>query len=259
MAPPCPNASFKTHYGWAQGAGRNCVKMAPKPTVTAVVPTYNEEKLIGRTLGNLRKLLGGKAQIIVADGRSKDRTCKIARKYAKVVFESEHTVGGGRNAGAALAKGQIIWFVDADTFPTRKFLNRMLEEFSDPKVVCVGCQVMPERLGLWQRVFFRLLNLINRATVAARKPLIAGSCVAYRASTFRKTGGFDVHTSSAEDFDLCLRASRLGRVVFINDVTVPTSDRRVRKLGVWGLVKDWTHASVMFLTGRKTSSYYAPR
>jgi cellulose synthase/poly-beta-1,6-N-acetylglucosamine synthase-like glycosyltransferase len=229
------------------------------PTVSAVVPTYNEEKLVGRTLGNLRKLLGPKAQIIVADGKSKDNTIKIARKYARVVFEHDHTVGGGRNAGAAVAKGEIVWFVDADTFPTREFLNRMLIAFKDPNVVGVGCQVMPENLGFERKIFFRALNMMIRATVISGYPTIAGSCIAYRLSAFRKVGGFNVHTNSSEDFELCLKISRLGKVVFLNEITAPTSDRRVRQLGVWGLVKDWTHSTVMFLSGRNTRSYYAPR
>ncbi len=230
----------------------------PLPTVSVVVPTYNEEKLIARTLSTLRRVMPS-GQIIVADGHSKDKTASIARKYARVVMEREHSVGGGRNAGAEKATGDILWFVDADTFPTKEFYDEMRKQFTDPHVVGVGCQIMPEHISFLRTIFFRFLNFIVYAGVIAGRPSIAGSCVAYRRKTFETINGFDTQTHSAEDFELCNRIAHKGKVVFLPHVTVPTSNRRVKQLGVWGLVKDWTHATVMFLAGKKTTSYFAPR
>ncbi len=230
--------------------------------VTVVVPTYNEEAIIGRTVRNLKQILPAGTEIIVAEGYSKDYTALIARKLkAHVVLEKEHTVGGARNAGATAAKGaDIVWFVDADTFPTVDFYNRMLAVFEDdPKVVGVGCHIMPEDIGILRQVFFYFLNMFVYFTVRSGKPNIAGSCVAYRKKAFEAIGGFDTETHSAEDMDLTKRIAKHGKVVFLYHVVVPTSDRRVHKLGLWGLIKDWTKTTVWYLQGKKTASYGAYR
>ncbi len=227
-------------------------------SVSVIIPAYNEEKLIERTLKNIKKVLP-QSQIIVSDGGSKDSTVRIAKKYAKVVFEKLHSVGGGRNAGAQVATSDILLFVDADTFPTKSFVDSMFKEFSDENVVCVSCSIMPENLDLFSNLFFRFLNLIVIFNYLIGKPTIAGSCVAYRKSAFKKAKGFDPYTMSAEDFDLSLRITEFGKVRFLTDLSVPTSNRRYKKLGLIGLCKDWTKTSINFILGRKTSSYYAPR
>lgn len=230
--------------------------------VTVVIPTYNEEAIIGRTVRNLKQILPREVDIIVAEGYSKDYTALIARKLGvRVVLEKEHTVGGARNAGAAVAKdADVVWFVDADTFPTREFYDKMLNIFeTDPGVVGVGCHIMPEDISLFRRIFFYFLNMFVYFTVRSGKPNIAGSCVAYRKKAFDAIHGFDTQTHSAEDMDLTQKISKHGKVVFLYHVVVPTSDRRVHKLGLWGLIKDWTKTTVWFLQGKKTASYGAYR
>lgn len=230
--------------------------------VTVVVPTYNEEAIIGRTIRNLKAVLPKDVEILVAEGYSKDYTALIARKLGvRVVLEKEHTVGGARNAGAkAASNAGIVWFVDADTFPTRDFYDRMLATFeNDPKVVGVGCHIMPEDIDLPRQIFFYFLNMFVYFTVKSGKPNIAGSCVAYRKKAFDSIGGFDTETHSAEDMDLTKRIARHGKVIFLYHVVVPTSDRRVHKLGLWGLIKDWTKTTIWYLQGKKTASYGAYR
>ncbi len=228
--------------------------------VSVVIPTLNEERIIGRTIRSLRSFLPKGTQIIVADGGSSDFTTLIARKLgAKVVVGKIKTVGGGRNAGAAASRCDVVWFVDADTFPTKDFYGQMLAIFNDPKVVGVGCHIMPEHLGLGRKIFFYFLNMIVAGTVFLGRPNVAGSCVAYRKKDFDAIKGFDTETHSAEDMDLTQRISKRGRVAFFFHVVVPTSDRRVHKLGLVGLMQDWTRASIMYIQGRKTASYYAPR
>jgi len=229
--------------------------------VSVVIPTYNEEAIIGRTIRNLKSFLPKDVEIIVAEGYSKDLTAMIARRLgAKVVLEKEHTVGGARNEGAHAAKGDIVWFVDADTFPNKDFYEKMKAEFEeDPKIVGVGCHIMPENVAALRGIFFYFLNFIVFFTVRMGRPNIAGSCVAYRKKQFKAINGFDTQTHSAEDMDLTQRISKLGSVKFLYHIIVPTSDRRVHKLGLWGLIKDWTKTTIMFLQGRKTTSYGAYR
>jgi hypothetical protein len=68
-------------------------------------------------------------------------------------------------------------------------------------------------------------------------------------------GGFDESLLASEDFDLCRRISRKGRVVFLRGVTVRTSRRRLERLGLMGLILDWTRVTVQYLSGKRPRDY----
>ena len=96
--------------------------------ISIVIPTLNEERRIGQTLQRLRDTLVGDFEIIVSDGGSKDKTADIARALAdKVIVHSgldRQTIAGGRNAGAKVAAGEYITFLDADvTIPNPAILS----------------------------------------------------------------------------------------------------------------------------------------
>ncbi|HUS36650.1 MAG TPA: glycosyltransferase, partial [Verrucomicrobiae bacterium] len=82
-----------------------------------IIPAYNEEALIGRTLDTLRESashLKGAFEIVVANDDSADRTPEIAReKGARVIDVKKRQISAVRNAGASIATGEILIFVDA--------------------------------------------------------------------------------------------------------------------------------------------------
>src|SRR6478609_2442449 len=89
--------------------------------VSIVVPAFNEEKLIARTLDAIRAAAeafvrrGWDTELIVCDNNSTDRTAALARAAgATVVFEPVNQIGRARNKGAEAASGDWLVFVDAD-------------------------------------------------------------------------------------------------------------------------------------------------
>src|SRR4051812_47233932 len=88
--------------------------------LSIIIPTLNEEKILEKTLLHLRELHDIPYEIIVSDGKSKDKTIEIANKYADkvVVYEGEkrQTIGMGRNLGASVAQGDFFVFLDADMY-----------------------------------------------------------------------------------------------------------------------------------------------
>ena len=86
--------------------------------LSIIIPTLNEEKSIEKTLQSIKELKDYDYEIIISDGKSKDKTVEIAKKYdAKViVYEGtiRQTIGGGRNLGASIASGDFFVFLDAD-------------------------------------------------------------------------------------------------------------------------------------------------
>ncbi len=224
--------------------------------LSVVVPTYNEELNIGRTLRYIR-CIDPLAELVVVDGGSKDKTLKIAEKYAhKVIRSKKKTIGGARNLGAKHASGEVILFVDADTIPHMEFFDKIRMICSrDHNVVGAGCVIMPRNVSFLESLFFSFLNFFVYLSVKIKRPTIAGSCVAYRKKAFWKVNGFDEEMAASEDQDLCLRISKLGEVVFSPRIVAYTSSRRLRELGFFGLVWDWTKTTINFLFGIKTKHY----
>ena len=229
-----------------------------KPTISVIIPALNEEKLIASTLRNAREVVP-EAEFIVVDGGSRDNTMKIAREYA-TVYGSHGNVGSARNTGAKVASGDIIVFLDADTTITRQFVDRAIRVFRDPGVVGAGGLIMPEDTNLIEETAFYFFNLLIMLSFAIRKPNLAGTCVAYKREPFLEVGGFDVDMAASEDFDLCKRISKKGRVVFLKDVVVRTSRRRLKKFGLLGLTADWLKVTVeYFILSRRPQVYRAFR
>lgn len=232
--------------------------------LSVVIPTYNEEHNIGNTLRSLKKLLPG-AELIVADGKSTDNTVKVAKKVAdKVVFEHvpkgvRRSIGGGRNAGAAASKRDVLVFCDADNVPPREFFESMSREFEKPDVVGFGGKVMPRNATFVQNWVFEFFNLIVEVSGFFGRPVIAGNAVAYKKKAFLKVGGFDRTMQASEDQDLCIRISKVGKVAFDPRVTTYTSNRRLEKFGLLGLFWDWGKTTLNFVTGRKNTHYELAR
>ena len=95
------------------------------PKVSVVIPAYNEEEAIGKTLEEIHNTLGDtdiSYEIIVVDNNSTDKTGEIARSLgAKVVVERKQGYGNAYKCGLKQAKGEIIVTGDADgTYPFNK-------------------------------------------------------------------------------------------------------------------------------------------
>src|SRR5688572_21460895 len=97
---------------WASGGGM----------ISFIIPAYNEELLLGRTLRALddaARGLGEPFEIIVVDDASTDRTADVAREHgARVVSVNRRQIAATRNAGAREASGELLFFIDADTVVT---------------------------------------------------------------------------------------------------------------------------------------------
>jgi glycosyltransferase involved in cell wall biosynthesis len=125
--------------------------MKKYPFVSVIIPTLNEEKYIETTLLSIKNQdYKGKYEIIVVDSNSKDKTVKIARKYAdKVIVTKRRGVSVGRNIGAEVAKGEILLFVDADTTLLPNVISKVVRHLRRKKVVGVVVPILCDNLKDW--------------------------------------------------------------------------------------------------------------
>lgn len=201
--------------------------------ISVVIPTYNEEKNIEKCLLSIKNQTIKPYEIIVADSNSEDRTVEIAKKYAKVIVikPKVRTVAIGRQAGADVAKGDIIAFTDADSQPERNWLEKIKKEFEDKRVIAVYGEVLTERPYTILSKFYNLFLKVSRPLF----PSPAGMNIAVRKSAFEKEK-FNIYLVTCEEIDLFNRLKKHGKIKFVNAV-VRTSARRIRKFNiVWFMI-----------------------
>jgi glycosyltransferase involved in cell wall biosynthesis len=225
--------------------------------ISVIIPTYNEEKDIERTLRSIsdQTLSRSKYEIIVVDGNSKDRTREIASKYAdKVILQKSKAVGGARNDGAEIADGRIIVHTDADVVVPRDWLRNIKSLFGDGVVAVCGPDSPIEESARY-RILYHLINLSN--SVAYRLGVIwtRGTNTAVLREAFFKVGGYTDYPL-CDDGELGLRLKRVGRIVYSNRIRVRMSARRFEKHGTLSVLKNWIRGDIMLLMGRRTRGEY---
>src|SRR2546428_517778 len=123
------------------------------PSLSVLVPAYNEEKVIARTIEGLLETEYPKKEIIVIDDGSKDKTLEIASSYKSKV-KVLHKENGGKasalNYGIAFAGGDIVVIVDADTIVGRQALKQVVKGFGrDEKVAAVAGNIKVRNRKNW--------------------------------------------------------------------------------------------------------------
>ncbi|MEP6662559.1 MAG: glycosyltransferase [Verrucomicrobiota bacterium] len=202
--------------------------------ISIVIPAFNEEKLLGKTLQSIQTALSPfhqrnwETEVIVCDNNSTDRTAEIARTAgAKVVFEPINQIGRARNCGAAAATGEWLIFVDADSAPGAKLFDEVACAIQSGKVLAGGSTVKLDSANLPAQFFTGLWNFISRV-----KRWAAGSFIFCETSAFREIGGFSAELFTGEELDLSKKLNRLARarkkrVLILHRNPLLTSDRKL--------------------------------
>jgi len=212
------------------------VRKVKNPKISVIIPTLNEEKYLEKTLLSIKaQTIEQPYEIIVSDGKSKDKTVEIAKKYAdKIVIYNKKGISVGRNLGAKYAEGEILVFVDADTILLPNTLEEVYKEVKKRNVALVSCPILP--LSCLPSFYFLywLYNQFSKNSIKVGKPQIAGIFMATKKEIFDLVKGFDEKLKILEDFDFSERISKFGEVKIIESTFVITSPRRIEK---WGKAK----------------------
>ncbi|MEW6721973.1 MAG: glycosyltransferase [Candidatus Micrarchaeota archaeon] len=212
--------------------------------LSIVIPTFNEERHLGRLLRRLRPQLRKGDEIIVVDSHSTDRTASIAKRSgARVLFQPKMGNGLARTAGARAASNGIVTFIDADALPSRDFLDRLRIHFRSPHVVAVGgLDLYHSDSGIRRLVYDTFSRSVfywaKLAHALTGVYWLASNNCAYRKDVFLGAGGY--RSVVCEDTDLAKRLPPSRNVIYDSRLRHILSDRRFRKegfirtLGLWG-------------------------
>lgn len=202
------------------------------PTISVVIPAYNEAKNIAECLDSLKEQATPADEIIVVDNASTDNTGAIAKKHgAYVIRESKKGVGAARKAGFKAAQGDIIISTDADcTFP-KNWIAKIKKHFvKNPHIVAVyGAPLFTYANPIKRHVVHRAYTAFLTINELLGKRGTGGSNFAIRASIYHLSPGFNKHLKMFEDIKLGQDLARLGKIVLDSTIIVYTSPRRLEK------------------------------
>jgi len=217
-------------------------------TLSVVIPSLNEAERLPDLLGALARQTRRPDQIIIADAGSTDRTRTIAVAHRAQVVE-----GGmpavGRNAGARVATGDLLLFLDADDQLDDDFVATIFDEFLDRGLAVATAFVEPIERDPRNVFATEVVNLYLDAMqyVAPHAP---GFCILVRRDVHEAIEGFDETVVLAEDHDYVQRAAEHGRFRVLRSARVGTSMRRIEKEGLVRLAFKYLYCELYVMTGR---------
>ena len=168
-------------------------------------------------------------EVIVADAHSKDRTREIAAQYGCRVVDGG-LPAAGRNAGAAAAQGDFLFFLDADVIIPQGFIRNVYDEMQDRYFDLATCEIRPLSDYRLDRVLHRMINLAVLLNLRI-DPKAFGFCIFVTRRLFERVGGFDETIYVAEDNDFVKRASAFRLLHFLSSAYIMVSIRRFEKEG----------------------------
>ncbi len=197
--------------------------------ISIIIPTFEEEDHIGRLIHYLKTKAAhphpGISEILVVDGNSHDRTADEADKAgALVIMASKKGRAYQMNEGARRAKGRVLYFLHADTFPPITFAEDILRAISRNE------QAGGFRLSFDDPHFMlRLYGWFTRFDINAFR--YGDQSLFITKELFEQVGGFDETLIVMEDNELIGRIKRLANYSIIPK-NVITSARKYRNNGI---------------------------
>jgi cellulose synthase/poly-beta-1,6-N-acetylglucosamine synthase-like glycosyltransferase/spore germination protein YaaH/peptidoglycan/xylan/chitin deacetylase (PgdA/CDA1 family) len=206
-----------------------------RPKVAVLIPAYNEEKVIERTVRAALNSNYRNIRVIVIDDGSKDRTLEVARSaFAAEAAAGRVLILAKPNSGKAealnfgiehIGDAELFVGIDADTIIAPDAIARLVPHFINPKVgAMAGNAKVGNRVNLWTRwqalEYITSQNFERRALdVLGAVSVVPGAIGAWRVSAVREAGGYHIDTV-AEDADLTMALLRRGYRVEYEDMAL---------------------------------------
>jgi glycosyltransferase involved in cell wall biosynthesis len=226
--------------------------------LSIIIPAYNEEKYLARTLGAAQEALApiASSEIIVVDNHSTDGTRLVAARFGvRVVTEHERNISKVRNTGAGNAAGHVYVFIDADTLVMPDLFEKILQIMNDDN--CLGGSVdvrYAKADRKWTKYYLMCWQFLGRLLNMRQ-----GAAQFCRCEIFAELGGYDESIFMGEDIEFQWRLSKLARrresyTAFIENPRVVTSARRFDRMGLWKTLL-FTHPITILLARRTRSAW----
>ena len=208
----------------------------PGSLISIIIPARNEEAFLPFCLSAINQAADfahAHVEVIVIINRCTDQTENIARQAGcKIVYNDSKNLAQIRNAGAAVAQGEILITVDADSVMSLGMIKKIRAVLDSGKYIGGGVAMLPSRYstGILLTAFCLLpIVLFHR---------ISGGLFYCFRRDFDAIGGFNESLASVEDIDFAKRLRKYGhrrgkRFATIWSEHIRTSCRKFDRLGDW--------------------------
>ncbi len=204
---------------------------ARRPSLSFIIPVYNDQDNIARCLRSITALHGFEPddEVIILDNGSTDGTHQILHQLGFPFEVIEHLhVSALRNRGARMAKGDLLAFVDSDVELFPEWLENSMAALCDPTMVAAGCFPEVPNEATWVQQAWDIHQRGRQPSTPFPIDWLPSMNLIVRRVAFQSIEGFNENLETAEDVDLCYRLANHG-VILCN----PTM-----KAIHWGEAKD---------------------
>ncbi len=203
--------------------------------ISVIIPTLDEERSLPETIRSCRE--AGPCEVVVADGGSKDRTLEVAGRHADAAISAPRGRASQMNAGAAVARGDILLFLHADTRLPPRGLDSVLDAMKDRALVGGAFRIRltaSPGAGAGTRAALRIIGGAIGLRARLTRSCTGDQAMFLRTAAFRAAGGFP-EIPLMEDVELSGRMAREGKTVLL-PLQVRSSGRRWEAWGIAGTV-----------------------
>jgi len=220
--------------------------------ISVIIPTYNEADVIEQTIAETQKAAasGCSVEIIVVDGGSSDETTIIAERAGGLVLNSSKGRAVQMNFGATAAKGDILYFLHADSLPPANFTQQILNAVESGAVS--GCFRLSFDHKHW---FLKISSWFTRFDSNAVR--FGDQSLFILKQAFLRSGGFREDLLIMEDQEIVHRLKKEGRFIIMKDYITTSARKYVdngifRMQGIFFLIWSlyflgWSQASLLKL------------
>lgn len=208
MTPPNPAAHTEEYGQYHSPVG--------EPSVTAVIPVFNEESSIGDCVASLRAQDFRPLEIIAVDDGSTDASPEICQRLGiKLLVQDHKGPGAARNLGSRSASGDILLFADADMTFAGDYVSKLIAPILSGNAIAT-CH-WNERVSNWDNPWARCQTWFLGNPDGRRQPLVPpGRESVYRAvrkDFFLSSGGFSEAEGKGDDSSVSGRTGVYAAIV----------------------------------------------
>jgi len=211
--------------------------------ISVIIPAYNEEKSLPNLVSHILTVTSNREiEIIISDGGSSDRTVELVSELGVLVVKSPKKGRASQmNYGATIAKGDVLYFLHADTKPPDTFIDDIIGSIK------IGYQS-----GCFQLAFDRNHPLLNFYAWFTKFDIdffrFGDQSLFIKKALFKKLGGFDENLIVMEDQMFVKRIKRQADFEILKSEIV-TSSRKYKEVGIIKLQLVFTVILVLFYLG----------
>lgn len=196
--------------------------------ISVIIPTYNREKTILRSIQSVLDQTYTNLEVLVIDDGSTDATAELVKNIADdrvqyIALEQNGGVSNARNVGARMASAEWIAFQDSDdSWHPDKLEKQMSYAMEHPEYSMIYCQYkMHLQYGIETIVPTKEASPIMEGNLLApllKRNVIGAPTILVRKQDFLNVGGFNTSYKALEDWEYVIRFAKNYQVGFVPEV-----------------------------------------